>query len=86
MIFELTTGVRQSGRLKSPPLFNLFTDYVMRIYEHGSAQENIQFIRLKYRIRPTACTQAKRMSGYHVFSMLRKLVRNGCKREEFRYN
>ena len=50
---------------ESPPLYNLFMDYVMRIYEHECAQENIQFVKLKYRIRPTACTRAQRMSGYH---------------------
>ena len=63
-IFELTTGVRQGGP-ESPPLYNLFMDYVMRVYEQECVKENIQFVKLKYRIRPTACTREDRMSGYH---------------------
>ncbi len=31
-IFNLTTGVRQGGP-ESPPLYNLFMDYVMRVFE-----------------------------------------------------
>ena len=30
-VFELTTGVRQGGP-ESPPLYNLFMDYVMRVF------------------------------------------------------
>jgi len=33
-----------------PPLYNIFMDYVMRVYEHEYAKENVQFIKLKYRI------------------------------------
>jgi len=62
-IFELTTGVRQGGP-ESPPLYNLFMDYVMRVFERECAQANIQFVKLKYRIRPTACTRDQRMFGY----------------------
>ena len=32
-IFELSTGVRQGGP-ESPPLYNLYMDYVMRVFEH----------------------------------------------------
>ena len=63
-IFELSTGVRQ-GIPESPPLYNLYMDYVMRVYKHECAKENVQFVKLKYRIRPTACTREERMSGYH---------------------
>ena len=63
-IFELSTGVRQGGP-ESPPLFNLYMDYVMRVYIHGCAKENVQFVKLKDRIRPTACTREEIMSGYH---------------------
>lgn len=39
-------------------------DYVMRVFEHEYAQANTQFVKLKYRIRPTACTRDQRMFGY----------------------
>lgn len=45
--FDLTTALRQGGP-ESPPLYNLFMDYVMRIFEQECAQGNIQFVKLKY--------------------------------------
>ena len=62
-IFNLTTGVRQGGP-ESPPLYNLFKDNVMRVFQQECAQENIKFVKLRYRIRPTACTREQRRSGY----------------------
>ena len=63
-VFELSTGVRQGGP-ESPPLYNLFMDYVMRVYEHECSKENIQFVKFKYRIRTTACTREERMADYY---------------------
>ena len=63
-IFELTAGVRQGGP-ESPPLYNLYMDYVMRVYMHICQTNNVQFLRLKYRIRSTATTREERAAGYH---------------------
>ena len=52
-IIELILGVRQGGP-ESPLLYNLFMDYVMRVYMQLCKNEDIKFITLKYRIRPTA--------------------------------
>ena len=63
-IFELLSGVRQGGP-ESPPLYNLYMDYVMRVYMSLCEESNIQFLRLKYRIRSTATTREERAAGYH---------------------
>ena len=52
-VIELILGVRQGGP-ESPSLYNLFMDYVMRIYTHQCEEEDIKFITFKYRIRSTA--------------------------------
>ena len=59
-IFELTLGVRQGGP-ESPPLYNLFMDYVMRIFMDLCEERGIQFLRLNYRIRSTATTREERI-------------------------
>jgi hypothetical protein len=48
-VIALTLGVRQ-GNPESPPLYNLFKDYVMRVYMDSCKKEGIKFITLKYRI------------------------------------
>lgn len=62
-IFEISIGVRQGGP-ESPMLYNLYMDYVMRVFEHVCSEENIEFIKLNYRIRTTSCTREERMHGY----------------------
>ena len=61
--FDISTGVRQGGP-ESPPLYNLYMDYVMRVFNELCIKKNIQFLKLKYRIRATACTREERMRGY----------------------
>ena len=41
-IFAFTLGVRQGGP-ESPTLYNLYMDYVMRIFMKRCEEENIQF-------------------------------------------
>ena len=51
--FELTVGVRQGGA-ESPMLYNLFMDYVMRVYIDTCKHENIKFLNLQYKIPASA--------------------------------
>ena len=62
-VFEISIGVRQGGP-ESSILYNLYMDYVMRVFEHVCSEENIEFIKLNYRIRTTSCTREERMHGY----------------------
>ena len=52
-VIELILGFRQGGT-ESPQLYNLFMNYVIRIYTHQCEEEDIQFNTLKHRIRSTA--------------------------------
>ena len=61
--FEILTGVRQGGP-ESPLLYNLYMDYVMRVYENECQTQQINFLKLKYRIRSTATTREERTKGY----------------------
>ena len=68
-IFELGLGVRQGGP-ESPPLYNLYMDYVMRVFMNLCGEErNIKFLKLNYRIPSTATTREERYnktdSGCH---------------------
>ena len=56
--FELTMCVSQ-GTPDSPPLFNLFIDFVMRSLLDKCAHVGIKFRQLKYRI-PASATHPKR--------------------------
>ena len=60
-VITLTLGVRQGGP-ESPLLYNLFMDYVMRVYMDSCKKEGIKFITLKYRIRSTASLREERDS------------------------
>ena len=63
-VFKLLTGVRQGGP-ESPMLYNLFIDYVMRVYMERCEAEGIKFLQLKYRIRSTARTREERRGVYY---------------------
>jgi len=58
--FKLTSGVRQGGP-ESPILYNLYMDYVMRIFMNQCKEENIHFLELKYTI-PESASSTGRMS------------------------
>ena len=47
--FKLDTGVRQGGP-ESPLLYNLYMDFIMRIYLDRCKTNRIKFLRLKYNI------------------------------------
>ena len=53
--FRTTNGVRQGGP-ESPPLFNLYIDFVMRIFCHACEQEGIDFLQFLYDIPASADT------------------------------
>ena len=42
-IFTLSSGVRQCGP-ESPPLYNLFMDFVMRVFLNECSLQNIDFV------------------------------------------
>ena len=48
-IFETALGVRQGGP-ESPSLFNLYIDYVMRVFLKLCTQKRIKFIKANYAI------------------------------------
>lgn len=58
-IFEILLGVRQGGP-ESPVLFNLYIDYVMRIFQEECISKRINFLKLKYRIPSSATTTHQR--------------------------
>lgn len=52
-IFETNVGVRQGG-VESPPLFCLFLDHVMRVYEHRLKEQGIEPITFEFNIPTSA--------------------------------
>lgn len=68
--FNTTSGARQGG-CESPYCFNLYLDFILRIFEYECQQNNIQ-IKLHYRIPNEATNRAQRSversSG--IFSLL----------------
>ena len=61
-LFEIILGVRQGGP-ESPPLYNLFMDYVMRLYIELCKKKNIRFLKLNYRIPSFSTKKNKTNSG-----------------------
>ena len=60
--FELTVGVRQGGP-ESPMLYNLYMDFVMRIFLNECEKEGIKFLKLKYKIPKSASSTSKTTMG-----------------------
>ena len=60
--FETKSGVRQGGP-ESPLLFNLFIDFVMRIYINECRNNGIKFLSLKYFIPSQASQNNKAAAG-----------------------
>ena len=61
-IFDILLGVRQGGP-ESPLLFNLYIDYVMRIFHEQCTSKQINFLKLKYRIPASATTRNRSIVG-----------------------
>ena len=60
--FELTVGVRQGGP-ESPLLYNLYMDFVMRIYVEKCRHQGIRFLQLNYKIPVTVSSTKKTAAG-----------------------
>ena len=61
--FITELGVRQGGP-ESPLLFNLFIDYVMRVFLDECKKQNVEFMKLKYTIPKAACTNDAQFGEY----------------------
>ena len=59
--FVIELGVRQGGS-ESPLLFNLYIDYVMRVFLLECAKQNIRFVKTKYSI-PTHAFSTQSLFG-----------------------
>jgi hypothetical protein len=60
--FELNTGVRQGGP-ESPLLYNLYMDYIMRIYLESCRKNRIKFLKLKYNIPSSVSSTGRTSKG-----------------------
>ena len=61
--FIIELGVRQGGP-ESPILFNLFIDYVMRVFLDECKRQKVEFVKLKYTIPKAACTNEAQFGEY----------------------
>ncbi|KXJ24055.1 hypothetical protein AC249_AIPGENE10834 [Exaiptasia diaphana] len=68
--FKTTSGVRQGG-CESPYCFNLYLDYILRIFEYECQHENLH-ITIPYRIPNEASDRSQRSEekGFGVLSLL----------------
>ena len=62
--FAITLGVRQGGP-KSPMLFNLYMDFVLRIFIESCKQRNINFLELRCCIPPYVSKRERTHVGFH---------------------
>ena len=60
--FRLSTGVRQRGP-KSPLLYNLYMDFIMRIYLERCRVNRIKFLKLKYNIPDSVSSTGRTTKG-----------------------
>ena len=60
--FQLRLGVRQGGP-ESPILYNLYMDFVMRVFLQKCSSNGIKFLNLKYNIPCTASKTSRRTVG-----------------------
>ena len=68
-VFEILVGVRQGGP-ESPTLYNLYMDYVMRIFIQECDKKNIKFIKTRYTIPRTASTSENNTLGSYGMNQL----------------
>lgn len=68
-VFEVLSGVRQGGP-ESPMLYNLYMDYVMRLFEEECSNKKIRFPRLMYRIPETATEKERVMVGCNTIDWI----------------
>ena len=60
--FMTSSGVRQGGP-ESPPLFNLYIDFVMRIFCDACQKEGVDFLQLLYDIPASAGIDTPAFAG-----------------------
>ena len=60
--FELNVGVRQGGP-ESPMLYNLFMDFIMRIFIDECKKSGVKFLKLKFDIPESGSHSGKRTIG-----------------------
>ena len=63
-IFTCNLGVRQGGP-ESPILYNLFMDFVLRVYFSKCSKSGIEFLNLKYNIPASASANNRNSVGFH---------------------
>ena len=63
-VFELMLGVRQGGP-ESPVLYNLYMDYVMRVFKNRCAAKGIVFPKFHYSIPEGASSTKRSLSGFN---------------------
>ena len=63
-IFTCNLGVRQGGP-ESPILYNLFMDFVLRVYFSKCSKSGIKFLNLKYNIPASASANNRNSVGFH---------------------
>ena len=64
-VFELTLGVRQGGP-ESPMLFNLYIDYIIRVFLDICKTKNIKFLELKFKIPERASDNERIVTGSNM--------------------
>ena len=64
-VFELTAGVRQGGP-ESPLLYNLYMDFIMRVFIDACKKKGVKFLELKYCIPSSATKSGKAAVGTHI--------------------
>ena len=68
-IFETVSGVRQGGP-ESPILYNLYMDYVMRVFMEKCNKKDISFLKLKHLIPSLATRSKKDLSGSYLIDWI----------------
>ena len=66
--FTLTRGVLQGGP-EFPMLYNLYMDFVIRVYLEKCKEKNIKFLRLDYKIPESASSTGRTATGDFVLDL-----------------
>ena len=67
--FKTISGVRQGGP-ESPILYNLYMDYVMRVFMDNCSKKEISFLKLKHLIPRIASKSERDLSGSYVIDWI----------------
>ena len=75
--FETKSGVRQGGP-ESVVLYNLFMDYVMRLFTEQCSKKKIHFLKLKYQIPSPASKHERDLVGTYDLDWVGMPMTLGC--------